>query len=158
MPWSQAIKDATEVSVRVGGVATNTFTNSLAADAPGIFVTNAANQAAAVNQDGTPNSPSNPAAPGSIIAIYGTGGGPTNPAGQTGALSPLIQAPLTLSVTVQIDAQNAQVMYAGAAPGLISGVFQINILIPDTMPPGTAYLSVTIESIASPTAPTIAVQ
>jgi uncharacterized protein (TIGR03437 family) len=164
VPWSVAgdfdsvNEGGTEVSVRVGGVATNMFTNSLAAAAPGIFVTNAANQAAALNQDGTPNSPSNPAAPGSIIAVYGTGGGATSPAGQTGALSPLIQAPLTLPVTVKIDGQNAQVLYAGAAPGLISGVVQINVRIPDTTPPGTAYLSVTIGSIASPTAPTIAVQ
>ena len=98
----------------------------------GNFCENAANQAAVLNQDGTLNSPSNPAAPGSIIAIYGTGGGQTNPMGRTGALSPLIQAQLSLPVAVQIDGQNADVIYAGAAPGLISGAIQINVRIPHT--------------------------
>jgi uncharacterized protein (TIGR03437 family) len=84
----------TQVSVQIGGVATNTFMNPVTIAAPGIFVTSAANQAAVLNQDGTPNSPANRAAPGSIVAIYGTGGGATSPAGQTGAISPLIPDPL----------------------------------------------------------------
>lgn len=164
VPWEVAgdynsvDKGGTEVSVKVGGVSTNAFTNPLAAAAPGLFVENAANQAAVLNQDGTLNSPSNPAAPGSIIAIYGTGGGPTSPTGRTGTLSPLIQAPLSLPVVVQIEGQNADVVYAGAAPGLISGAIQINVRIPDTAISGTAYLGVTIGSIASPMQPAITVQ
>ncbi len=164
VPWEVAgdynstYAGGTEVTVRVGGVSTNTFTNPLAGSAPGIFVENAANQAAVLNQDGTLNSPSNPAAPGSVIVIYGTGGGQTSPAGQTGVLAPLIQAPLTLPTAVQIDGQNADVIYAGAAPGLISGALQINVRIPDGTPSGTASLGITIGSIASPAQPTIAVQ
>jgi uncharacterized protein (TIGR03437 family) len=147
------------VSVKIGTVSTNTFINPLAAAAPGIFAVNAANQAAVLNLDGTLNSPSNPAAPGSIIAIYGTGGGATNPMGRTGEVAPLIQAPLTLPVAVQINGQNVDVIYAGAAPGLISGVIQINVRIPDTTPPGAAYyLGLSIGSIASPMQATIAVQ
>jgi uncharacterized protein (TIGR03437 family) len=148
----------TQVSVQIGGVATNTFTNQVTTAAPGIFAGSAANQAAVLNQDGTLNSPSNPAASGSIIAIYGTGGGPTSPAGQTGAISPLIQAPLTLPVAVQIGGRNVNVIYSGAAPGLISGVIQIDALVPDTLPPGNYDLSVTIGSLSSPMRPTIAVQ
>lgn len=37
---------------------------------------------------------------------------------------------LTVPVTVRIDGQNAQVIYAGAAPGLLSGYFQINVQVP----------------------------
>ena len=165
VPWEVAgdyessYQHGTQVSVKIGSVSTNTFINPLAAAAPGIFAVNAANQAAVLNQDGTPNSPSNPAAAGSIIAIYGTGGGPTSPMGRTGEVAPLIQAPLTLPVAVQINGQNADVIYAGAAPGLISGVIQINVRIPDTTPPGPAYyLGVSIGSLASPMQPTIAVQ
>jgi uncharacterized protein (TIGR03437 family) len=168
VPWGVAgdynstFEGGTEISVRVGGVATNTFTNPLVVAAPGIFELNepnAPNQAAVLNQDGTVNSPSHPAAPGSIIAIFGTGGGPSSEIEQTGKLAPLSLASLMLPVSVQIAGQNAQVMYAGAAPGLISGVFQINALIPDMLPPGgTFYLSVTIGSIALPIEPTIAIQ
>jgi uncharacterized protein (TIGR03437 family) len=165
VPW-QVFEDynslyggGTHVSVQIGGVATNTLMNPVTTAAPGIFVANAANQAAVLNQDGTLNSPSNPAAPGSIIAIYGTGGGPTSPPGQTGAISPLVPASLTQPVAVQIGGRNANVIYAGAAPGLISGAIQINVLLPDTLPPGAAYdLSVTIGSITSTMRPTISVQ
>ncbi len=149
-----------QVNVKVENVSTNTFTNPLAAAAPGIFATSPTNQAAVLNQDGTLNSPSNPAAAGSVIAIYGTGGGMTSPMGQTGSLSPLSQAPLMLPVQVEIGGQNpAEVIYAGAAPGLISGVFQINVRIPETIVAGTGYgISLTIGSIMSPTQPTISVK
>jgi uncharacterized protein (TIGR03437 family) len=163
-PWDLGMDSpsagTTVVNVRVGNVATNTFTNPLAAAAPGIFATSATNQAAVLNQDGTLNSPSNPAAAGSVIAIYGTGGGLTSPMGQTGALSPLSLAPLMLPVQVEIGGQNpAEVIYAGAAPGLISGVFQINVRIPETIVPGTGYgISLTIGSMMSPTQPTISVK
>ncbi len=170
VPWGVAgdynstYEGGTQVSVRVGGVATNTFTIPLAVAAPGIFElneANAPNQAAVLNQDGTVNSPSNPAARGTIISMYGTGGGTTSEIAQTGKLTPLIPASLTLPVTVQIAGQNAQVTYAGAAPGLISGVFQINVVIPDLVPlgPGTNYpVGITIGSIASSMMePTIAI-
>ena len=164
VPWEVAgdynsMFGETQVSVKVGGVATNMLTNPLTGAAPGIFTAGGSNQAAVLNQDGTPNSPANPAAPGSIISIYGTGGGPASPAGQTGALSPLSLSQLASPVAVQINEQNVDVIYAGAAPGLISGVFQINVRIPETMLPGTAYsLDVAIASVASPVQPTIAVR
>jgi uncharacterized protein (TIGR03437 family) len=165
VPWqvsedyNSLFEGGTHVSVQIGGVATNTLTNQVTTAAPGIFVASAANQTAVLNQDGTLNSPSNPAAPGSIIAIYGTGGGPTSPPGQTGAISPLIPASLTQPVAVQIGGQNVKVIYAGAAPGLISGAIQINVLLPDTLPPGAAYdIGVTIGSLTSTMRPTIAVQ
>ena len=168
VPWSVAgdynstFGGGTEVSVRIGGVATNTFTNPLAAAAPGIFElseTNAPNQAAVLNQDGTVNSPSNPATLGSVVAIYGTGGGSTSQMEETGKLTPLTPDSLMLPVAVQIGGQNAPVMYGGAAPGLISGVFQINVLIPDTLPMGGSYdLSVTIGSVTSLSQPAIAIQ
>jgi uncharacterized protein (TIGR03437 family) len=164
VPWEVAgdynsTLGGTQVSVQIGSVATNIFTNPLTGAAPGVFTTGASNQAAVLNQDGTSNSPSNPAAPGSIIAIYGTGGGPVSPAGQTGALSPLSRSQLAFPVAVQIGEQNADVIYAGAAPGLISGVFQINVRVPDTLLQGAAYdLSVTIGSTTSQLQATISVQ
>lgn len=164
MDYNAVMNHGTQVSVEVNGVPTNTFMNPVVAAAPGIFVVNSANQAAALNQDGSLNSPMNPAAPGSTVAIYGTGGGPTNPAGQTGFLSPLMLAPLTYPVTAQIFGANAQVTYAGAAPGLISGAFQINIVIPKTTPAGNWPVTVTIawspfsSIVSSPGQAVVAVQ
>jgi uncharacterized protein (TIGR03437 family) len=70
VPWQVAYDynsrylGGTQVSVQVGSLSTNTLLNPLTSAAPGIFVTGPGNQAAALNQDGTANSPSNPAAPG----------------------------------------------------------------------------------------------
>lgn len=43
-----------------------------------------------------------------------------------------------LPVTVQIADQNAQVLYAGAAPGEPSGVLQVNAMIPANVPSGAS--------------------
>jgi uncharacterized protein (TIGR03437 family) len=92
-------------------------------------------QGAIINQDGTPNSPANPAPAGSVVSIYGTGGGATNPGSITGGLAPLKPLDMiVLPTTVTIDGTlNAEVQYAGVAPNLISGLFQINFQIPQSL-------------------------
>lgn len=122
---------------------------------PGIFLANDSTQLAAVtNADGTPNSPANPAKLGSIVTFYGTGGGPMNPSGVAGLVwpaSPLAQ--FALPVSVQINYVNADVTYAGSAPGSISGVFQINVRIPNLFsPPPTVPIVITIAGTSSPSA------
>jgi uncharacterized protein (TIGR03437 family) len=86
--------------------------------------------AAALNQDGTVNSETNPAEPGSIIVLFGTGGGPMDPAVPPGRVVSSTSLPqLTLPVSVNVGGRPAEILYAGAAPGLVSGVFQINARI-----------------------------
>jgi uncharacterized protein (TIGR03437 family) len=41
-----------------------------------------------------------------------------------------------LPVSVQIDGLDAIVEYAGAAPGIVAGVLQVNARIPDSAHPG----------------------
>jgi uncharacterized protein (TIGR03437 family) len=92
-------------------------------------------QAAALNQDGTLNSESNPAARGSIVVLYGTGIGPTDPALPDGGLGPLSFDELARPSGVlqaAID-DTADILYAGSAPGLINGVAQFNLRIPATV-------------------------
>jgi uncharacterized protein (TIGR03437 family) len=93
-------------------------------------------QAAALNQDGTLNSESNPAARGSIVVLYGTGLGPTNPTLPDGALGPLAFDELGRPSGVlqaAIDYTESDILYAGSAPGLINGVAQFNLRIPATL-------------------------
>jgi uncharacterized protein (TIGR03437 family) len=95
----------------------------------GIFTTDGVH-AAAINQDGTVNSVDNPANAGSIVSLYGTGA--IWPSGvQDGAIS-VSPLPLYLSTFEAYDWSGAPlyVSYAGAAPGLIDGVFQINVQAP----------------------------
>jgi uncharacterized protein (TIGR03437 family) len=101
------------------------------------------------NQNGTQNSQTNPAHAGDYLSIWASGLGQTNPPSIDGAIptaaggAPL--APITLEVgTVQSPniafgvppgPVNVAVLYAGNAPGLVSGVTQINFQMPDLAPP-----------------------
>jgi uncharacterized protein (TIGR03437 family) len=112
----------------------------VAPSAPGIFTLNATGtgQGAILNQDGTVNSPDNPAQVGSIIVFFATGAGQTNPPGNDG-LIPMAVLPMPrLPVSVQIDYVDSEILYAGAAPGLISGVVQVNCRVPTGVKPGNS--------------------
>jgi len=140
---------AVQVKYNGASVDTSVLLNQAA---PGIFLANYSTQQAVVlNQDGTQNSPTNPAKQGSVVSFYGTGGGPTNPPGVDGAIWPSAPlAHLTLPVSVQIGNTNANVLYAGSAPGLVSGVFQINVQVPTLVSPTSMIaIVVTIGGISS---------
>lgn len=87
-------------------------------------------QAAVLNEDGTINGPAHPATVGSVISLFGTGVGQTNPPGVTGSPFPLVPAALQAHVSVLIGNAPAEVLYAGAAPGLFAGIDQINVRVP----------------------------
>lgn len=92
-------------------------------------------QALALNEDGTVNSSANPARKGSRVVLFGTGGGATVPPSVAGEVTPLETRRLAQTVQVKItDTMSATVEYAGAAPGLLAGVTQINIKLPDEIP------------------------
>jgi uncharacterized protein (TIGR03437 family) len=99
---------------------------------------NVSAQALAVNQDGTFNGPSNPASAGSVVAFWGTGFGPTDPACPTGALNAPTPVNLAPGTSFRF---NGPVEYIGGAPTLLCGVVQINMQIPAQTPPGTLLLS-----------------
>ncbi len=98
--------------------------------------------AVALNQDGSLNSRLNPAQRGSIVVVYGTGAGLTLPAGANGALAPLgpidaLPKPLG-KVVLRLNGYSVpasgEILYAGAAPGLVNGLIQINFRLPDLIP------------------------
>ena len=136
VPWEIAGQTSTEVVVTYNGGppagASASAPVVVATAAPGIF--------AVANSDGTLNSPSNPAKVGGFIAIYGTGGGVTNPLGITGGSWSITASlpPLTLPVSVTIGGTNAMVLYAGSAPTLESGYFQINVALPSGLQDSSA--------------------
>jgi uncharacterized protein (TIGR03437 family) len=108
------------------------LTMQVSASTPGLFTADGTGtgQAAAINQDGTKNSVSNPAPIGSVISLYATGGGPTSPLAPDGQVSASPLSKLTLPVSVSIGGSllsPAQLQYAGPAPGEIAGVMQLNV-------------------------------
>jgi len=91
--------------------------------------------AAALNEDGTVNSPQNPAKKGSRVVIFGTGGGATLPASVAGQLTPLELRPLENEIKVRTsDSKELTIEYAGGAPGLPAGVLQVNVKLPEVVP------------------------
>jgi uncharacterized protein (TIGR03437 family) len=107
-------------------------------------------QAAVLNQDFSVNSPTNPAARGSIIQIFCTGQGALNnpPAdGAAAGTTPLSETPQTPRVAIGTsfvddgpvlpgDPTNGQwVTYSGLAPGY-AGLWQINVFVPMRVLPG----------------------
>jgi uncharacterized protein (TIGR03437 family) len=110
--------------------------------APGIFTINGSGsgQGAILNQDSTVNSPSNPAARGSIVSVYLTGVGALNPMIADGSLGPLTPPfPASMAnINAAIGGVSAPVIFGGQAPGLIAGATQVNIQIPQDGPVGSA--------------------
>ena len=69
------------------------------------------------------------------------------------------KAALALPVTVSIGGANAQVVYAGSAPGEVEGVVQINAVVPQDAMPGTALpIVATIGGADSQAGVTVAIQ
>jgi uncharacterized protein (TIGR03437 family) len=75
--------------------------------------------------------------PGDVIALYATGLGQLDPVYQAGEI---IDGAVKLKDTLTIEwggtaLAASEVLYAGSAPGLISGVYQINVRVPATATP-----------------------
>jgi uncharacterized protein (TIGR03437 family) len=139
VPYEVAGQTQTSLQVECQAIQSAPLILGVAATSPGIFTVDQAGtgQGAIVNQDGTLNGPDSPAATGTVVAIYGTGEGQTDPPGVDGSIvSPSnLRHPLA-AVTVSIGGQNAEVIYAGSAGDQISGVFQVNVRVPSSIAPG----------------------
>ena len=103
---------------------------------PGLFTQagDGIGAAAALNEDNTVNSQTNPAVQGSVIQLFGTGQGFIPGAPPDGEVSGKAlqtpRPPLIIMGTGPVP--DANVKYAGLAPTLV-GVWQINVQIPDTV-------------------------
>jgi uncharacterized protein (TIGR03437 family) len=108
---------------------------------------------AVTNEDGSLNSETAPAPPGTVLTLYATGEGLTdggNVSGQPAALPP---AHPLLPVTLTIAGIAADVTFAGSAPGMI-GVLQINLRVPGGfLAPGKADLMLSVGGAAAPSIP-----
>jgi uncharacterized protein (TIGR03437 family) len=160
VPFSVA-GPTTQIQVMNQGNAVASTKVPVQAASPALFALlgNGGGPGAILNQNGTVNSSTNPAALGSVVVLFVTGGGVTTPASQDGSLSePPYPAP-DLPVSVTIEGVPATVLYAGAAPGLVAGVMQINVVVP-----AAAWVApfdqvvVTVGNYSSPSAVTVAVE
>jgi uncharacterized protein (TIGR03437 family) len=97
---------------------------------------------AVVNEDGSVNSASDPAADGSIVSLYLTGLGAPSSSAQDGAISPTADSAFLASIEVLWPFAPLGVLYAGTAPGLIDGLDQVNV----QLPPGVNGLQLVVRT------------
>lgn len=160
VPYAVARKTSVSVVATYFGIPSAPFTMQVASTTAAVFTADGSGKGAGaiLNENGSPNSAAQRAAPGSVITLFGTGEGVTTPAGSdgnvTGTSPPIPVAPLTATV----DGQSAAVLYAGEAPALVSGVFQMNIRIPANTRSGTS-IPIVIQSGGVNSAPvTVSIQ
>lgn len=118
--------------------------------APAIFALSSSGEGggAIVNQDLTVNGAANPANRGDIVVLYLAGGGQTSPAGVDGATVAAPYPALAQGLQVWFSSifgsgvkrrySAGTVLYAGPAPGLISGAVQVNVRVPADADTGSA--------------------
>jgi uncharacterized protein (TIGR03437 family) len=166
VPYELASISSPYVQVKYLGQSSNEPTLRSAATSPGIFTTgNGTGQGAILNFDYSVNSSSHPAAAGTVIQVYMTGEGQLSPTGVTGSVtcsagcSSVGQIPVPLlPVAAKINNQPATITFYGEAPSLVSGVMQVDILIPPNTPSGPNSLVITVGSNSSQSGVTVAVQ
>jgi len=141
VPYAVAGAASTKVQVSYQGRVTNTITLPVTAASPGVF--------AITNSDGGVNSAANPSAQEGVLVIYATGEGQTSPGGVDGSVATAVFPKPVLPVSVTAGGQAAEVLYAGAAPGFVAGVMQINLRVPAGLR-GTVPLQIKIGDATTP--------
>ncbi|HJT89811.1 MAG TPA: SBBP repeat-containing protein [Bryobacteraceae bacterium] len=142
VPWEVYGHESTTVQIVSPGGNLTGLTFQVKLSQPQVFRYPGTQFALALNEDGTPNSASNPAAAGSVVSIWATGAGITFPGAQPDGqiipspLGPLLTPQLPVSVLAPAPygsgrAQDGlEVLYGGDANGMVQGVMQVNFRLP----------------------------
>lgn len=150
VPYSVAGKSSVDAIVEFQGARSSPVRIPVAPVSPGIFTANQSGlgQGAILNEDNSYNN-LQPAARGSIIQVFCTGEGATEPPGADGKLAvPPYPKPVA-SVTAAIGGLDADVIYAGAAPGLVAGVLQVNLRVPLEISGGDIPVQIRVGNVSS---------
>jgi uncharacterized protein (TIGR03437 family) len=163
VPYATPIGGAVDVTLTYQDQQFTASAVPVISSAPGVFTSNSTGigQAAAINQDNSINGPGSPARPGSIISMYLTGEGQTNPSGVDGKPATKPYPAPVLPIAVTIAGQAATVTYAGGAPGLVAGVMQLNVQVPASLGQNTGGSSgvpvLVIENGFTPSQPNVTI-
>jgi len=160
-PFGLQARGNTQLQVEYLGTRSSPIALTVATAAPAIFTANQSGkgQGSILNQDYTLNSAAAPAAMGSAVMIYATGGGAMATTVVDGSIAQPPFATLSGDVVVRIGGVPAQVLYQGAAPGIVQGVLQINAMVPNGIAAGdTVPIELTIGGVTSPAGVTLAVR
>jgi uncharacterized protein (TIGR03437 family) len=181
VPFSVVPESRADVVIEYQGLRSPPVSIYVAASAPGLFTVDSsgAGPAAVLNVDAVTgavsvNSPQNPAAHGGYIVAYFTGAGQTVPLSVDGVIADSM-GKLALPVEAGLDnfggggrggpcedrfyCQPVEVIYAGPAPGIVAGVIQVNMRLPDTpSASGTHALGISVGGIWSQLNATVSIR
>lgn len=160
VPYETADHASARVRVEYQGIRSAAVTVPVVSAAPGIFSQNqsGAGPGAILNEDSSANNSANPAAKGSYVSLFATGEGQTDPAGIDGAVAVGPPPRPKLTVTATAGGIPADVQYAGDAPGMVAGVLQFNVRIPDDAPSGGLPIVIKVGDASSSPNVTVAVR
>jgi uncharacterized protein (TIGR03437 family) len=163
VPYEIAGRSLTRLVVEFNGRTSTPLDLAVATTSPGIFTAGSTGlgQGAIVNQNGSlngaPGQFTTPAAPGSVVSIFMTGGGQSNPPSTTGSVTSGLR--LIPNVTVNVAGRVLTPEFAGYAPTYTTGLVQINVRLPEDVGRGLALpISVNIGGVNSQPGVTIAIQ
>jgi uncharacterized protein (TIGR03437 family) len=160
VPYAVAGSSTANVVVTYQNQTTASFQAPVAASAPGIFTldSSGSGEVVAFNQDGSLNSSKNAASAGSVVVLFATGEGMTEPPGQDGLVTGDILRTPVAPVSLTIGGKSAQVTYAGSSPGQLSGVLQVEAVVPSGAGTGAVPVVLTVGSASSQASATISLQ
>jgi uncharacterized protein (TIGR03437 family) len=139
VPFGVAAKQTTSVVVQYAGKQTDPAVFHVANSVANPFTKDHASgsDVLAINEDGTMNSADHPAPRGSIITFFVSGLGQTNPPLKDGQIAPGPAPSINgtdvgfFSTSSAASGGLGEILYQGAAPGQVAGVYQLNVRIPD---------------------------
>lgn len=160
LPYGISTSGQAYVEVKYDNATSVQFNIPLTPAAVQIFTADASGSGpgSILNQDFSVNTVANPAAKGSVVSIFGTGGGAVKPAVTAGTIAGNTLSWVTLPYSATVNGENAKVMYAGSAPGLVYGVYQFNVQLPSDLPSGADKIVLKVGSSSSQSDVTVFVQ
>lgn len=169
VPYQVAGIGNLSVEVKYLGQTSNAFPLTVATTSPGLFSAVGSTQAAAYQYDtqgnGSYNSAATPAKAGWTLVLYVTGEGVVVPAATSGGVTqfnssanPPVPVPAAGAPTVRIGPQPATVSFYGEAPGFVSGLMQLNVVVPAGAGTGAVPVVVTVGGNSTQAGTTVALQ
>ena len=140
VPYEVAGQTIVPIEVDYQGAPSAPASFAITSVSPAIFTADASGQGqgAILNQDNSQNGPLNPASQGSMVTLFAEGAGSMNPPAADGTIVGSAVSQPVAPVSVLVDGQPAQIMYAGDVQGGVSGVLQVNFQVPQPATTGSA--------------------
>ena len=159
VPYGVAEPSAT-IRVEVAGRPTNSLNFPVQAASPAFFTYNSSGLGggAFLNEDGSINTAANPASRGTIVVLYANGTGRTSPAQVDGEVTGNNPPRPSLPVKVFIADREAELLFAGSTPGVVSGLTQLNVRVPLDLDPGIVPVVLDLGGIRSPRTVSLAIR